>query len=285
MGGWKDEEALGAAIRAGNKTEVMRLLDNGTNVDCKFMHGCTALMVAASMSKPTSMEIMKLLLERGANVEVKAEKGMTALMWAADCGRTDYLKLLLDHGAKIDASDYMKMTACDHARSAGHQDAAKMLLQYGKSGRSSSTSANGGNAETWRAAFQEISKVMEQSELDLDSTATLCSELLGDRVSFDKIMIALKAKGNETFSVNDFVLVMKQLSGGTKEWKAAFREICEVMEEEELDLETTATVCAELLGDRVPFDTIKTTLKKKDKDGNESFSLIEFILTMKQLSM
>jgi ankyrin repeat protein len=71
--------ALIQAIRAGSKSVVIYLSDNGADVNARDEHGATPLMIAAGMGR---MEMVKFLLDKGADVNARDKTGVTALGWA-----------------------------------------------------------------------------------------------------------------------------------------------------------------------------------------------------------
>jgi hypothetical protein len=90
-----DGASLMSAVKDGDVTNVMYLLDNGADVNAKTKSGVTALITAAAKSHT---EIVKLLLDNGADVNAKDKEGRTALMWAGD--HTEIVKLFKQHSAK-----------------------------------------------------------------------------------------------------------------------------------------------------------------------------------------
>mmetsp|Transcript_3663 Transcript_3663/g.6414 ORF Transcript_3663/g.6414 Transcript_3663/m.6414 type:complete len:160 (+) Transcript_3663:404-883(+) len=72
--------------------------------------------------------------------------------------------------------------------------------------------------------------------------------------------------------------------GTVDSWKSSFLQLCAFMNAKELDFETTAGLCLDLLGGSVSLETIKMTLKETDRNRNETFSMIEFILVMRKLT-
>ncbi|KAA8495088.1 putative WD repeat-containing protein [Porphyridium purpureum] len=76
----------------------------------------------------------------------------------------------------------------------------------------------------------------------------------------------------------------ESMSDKLAQWKAAFNQMCAVTEVKELDVETAAHVAAELLCDRVEFERIKAVLRSKDRDRNNSISIVEFVIAMNALT-
>jgi ankyrin repeat protein len=100
-------DQLYTAIRASDRAQVERLLQNGADVNLRDRRGgATPLMYAAALG---SLDTMKLLIEKGADVNARSTGGTTALMWAA----TDLAKvrLLVDRGADVNAVSERGRTA------------------------------------------------------------------------------------------------------------------------------------------------------------------------------
>lgn len=91
--------------REGLKHQVVRLLDEGVDVDDpneKDDDWCTALHWA---SEKGYNEIVKLLLEKAADVNARDIDGSTSLHKASKKGHVEVIKLLLDKAADINAKD------------------------------------------------------------------------------------------------------------------------------------------------------------------------------------
>ncbi len=91
-----DEDSLLLAAEMGDTAEVVRLHENGANLDAKNDKGFTPLMLAATMGKTDTAE---RLIELGADLEAKDNDGQTPLMLATTMGKTDTAKRLLELGA------------------------------------------------------------------------------------------------------------------------------------------------------------------------------------------
>ncbi|MBW2570521.1 MAG: ankyrin repeat domain-containing protein [Deltaproteobacteria bacterium] len=91
--------ALRQAAIKGDINSVKALLDQGVDVNEKFLGSWTALMLA---SDNEHIEVVKMLLDRGATNINATSVGWTALSMAARRGHTDIVNLLIDRGADID---------------------------------------------------------------------------------------------------------------------------------------------------------------------------------------
>lgn len=91
-----------AAVESGEKTEVIKLLDRGADVNARYGNGETPLFWAAVFGKP---RIMELLIERGADVNARDKYGRTPLMLAAWNDQIEAVKILTKNGADVNARD------------------------------------------------------------------------------------------------------------------------------------------------------------------------------------
>jgi|GEM_PF-2794737 FOG: Ankyrin repeat len=86
------ETSLIRAVRDGNGSKIVALLNHGVDVNARDNDGSTALMIAAAVAKP---DIVRTLLDRGADANIKNRRGHTALMSAADSGQAKNAETLL----------------------------------------------------------------------------------------------------------------------------------------------------------------------------------------------
>ncbi|XP_004086272.1 ankyrin repeat, SAM and basic leucine zipper domain-containing protein 1 isoform X1 [Oryzias latipes] len=153
------------AISKGQTDEVIRLLDNGMDVDTKLEFGWSPLMFAvnmanhdlakqlldrgananftkdqwsvlmasctASASEDKITRCVELLLSRNADPNVVDRSQMTSLMLAAREGYSKVINLLVAHGAKLDVQDSSGYTALAVAVKYGREKAVLKLLQLG----------------------------------------------------------------------------------------------------------------------------------------------------------
>ncbi len=125
----KDPE-LAMAAQVGDLNEVIRLLNQGTDVNAKANFGNTALMAAALEDH---VDVVKALLDKGADVNAKNKNGSTALMAASVHYRVDMVKALLNKGADVNAKNEDGGTALGEALEYGNAEVVKLLKAHGAS--------------------------------------------------------------------------------------------------------------------------------------------------------
>ena len=120
------EYPLHSASRAGDKSLVKLLLEQGAKINRENKYHETALYLAAENHKAVSptvhsqksegegegnveeeddISLIKLLVEHGANIDAKDSKGLTPIMIAAVRGHIKVVKYLRDQGANLSESD------------------------------------------------------------------------------------------------------------------------------------------------------------------------------------
>lgn len=78
-------------VKLGNVTKVQELIAANVNLNYQDEYGYTALIWAASYSKP---DMVKLLLEAGADKDITDIDKHNALFWANYYGHPEVIKLL-----------------------------------------------------------------------------------------------------------------------------------------------------------------------------------------------
>ena len=106
----KLQEALGTAVRIGDRSVVQETLAAGANPNQPVETGNTALSTAAFHGQ---LDVMRLLLQKGGKVNATNEDGNTPLHVAAFMGRTEIVQLLLAKGASITQRNGRRETAID----------------------------------------------------------------------------------------------------------------------------------------------------------------------------
>ncbi|XP_071050053.1 protein phosphatase 1 regulatory subunit 12A isoform X13 [Onthophagus taurus] len=89
-----------AACAAGEKDEVLRLLEKGADIDTANVDGLTALHQACI---DDNLDMVEFLVEHGADVNRGDNEGWTPLHATASCGFLSIAKYLIDHGANVAA--------------------------------------------------------------------------------------------------------------------------------------------------------------------------------------
>ena len=89
-------EALYWAVKNGNEQEVIRLLNDGADINQPSIADWTPLAHAADLGH---YDIVKLLIEKGANVNLCDNDGLSPLHWAKERGHMNIVQLLIEHGA------------------------------------------------------------------------------------------------------------------------------------------------------------------------------------------
>jgi ankyrin repeat protein len=106
---------------------MMRLLENGAEVDARDQNGRTPLHGAA-LSRSTA--ISYILLANLADLEPRDEEGSTPLHLAAARGRAAVVRGLLEAGADSDAKDGQGRTPPELAREAERSPVVKVFRGY-----------------------------------------------------------------------------------------------------------------------------------------------------------
>lgn len=89
-----------AACAAGDKEEVLRLIENGADIDTANVDGLTALHQACI---DDNLDMVEFLVEHGADVNRGDNEGWTPLHATASCGFISIAKYLIEHGADVAA--------------------------------------------------------------------------------------------------------------------------------------------------------------------------------------
>lgn len=97
------------AARAGQFDTVLKLLQEGCNVNVRDEFGSTALIYAVAAHKE---EVVKALLDHGADINLADDDGGTAFFYSIFWGcPVSTVKLLIEHGADVNFRDRKGNTA------------------------------------------------------------------------------------------------------------------------------------------------------------------------------
>jgi hypothetical protein len=119
--------AIDAAIRAGDKSVLKRLLDLGASPTPPRGY-LSHVEIAADND---SFECIDVLLQYGASIERRGPSGHTPLQYFARDGNARAVRLLLERGADPNAlveEDGESLTASQVAQRCGHEAIARFLL-------------------------------------------------------------------------------------------------------------------------------------------------------------
>jgi len=94
--------AIHMAAYLGDMDKVRTLLNQGTDVDAKWVHDATPLLFAVVGGQH---DVVKFLIDQGANVNVRIIGGGTLLHAAVGSGDSEMVKLLIDKGADVKAGE------------------------------------------------------------------------------------------------------------------------------------------------------------------------------------
>lgn len=156
------DEELFQAAENGESESIIRLLEQGVDINSRLRDGSTALhravlrnqgevvdLLVKAGADPAALNrngisplflavqngnknIVSSLIDAGADPNTLSENGETILMTAADTGRPEVVELLLASGALVDARDPdFRQTALMVAVREGHTDVVDMLIRFG----------------------------------------------------------------------------------------------------------------------------------------------------------
>ncbi|XP_029032489.1 protein phosphatase 1 regulatory subunit 12C isoform X9 [Osmia bicornis bicornis] len=113
-----------AACAAGDKEEVIRLLQKGADINTGNVDGLTALHQACIND---DLDMVEFLVEKGADINCGDNEGWTPLHATASCGFISIAKYLIEKGCNLAAVNYDGQLALDIAQSDEMED---MLQQH-----------------------------------------------------------------------------------------------------------------------------------------------------------
>lgn len=109
------ENSLRIAARENRFNDLMKLIEQGVDVNSQSSEGETALMYA---SRNCSIPAIQVLIRAGANPDLQESSGKTALIFATEESCLSAVQLLVQiPGIQIQKKDHFKKTALDYADS------------------------------------------------------------------------------------------------------------------------------------------------------------------------
>ncbi|HEY7187941.1 MAG TPA: ankyrin repeat domain-containing protein [Vicinamibacterales bacterium] len=126
------------AVKAGDRTAAISMLDKRVDVNAAEADGTTALHWAVQQG---DLELVQRLIRAGANVKAKNDYGSTPMSEAAVLARAPILDALLKAGADVESPNADGQTALMVVARTSQVDAAKLLIARG---------ANVNAVEKWR---------------------------------------------------------------------------------------------------------------------------------------
>ena len=130
--------ALVEAVKAGDRTAAISMLDKHVDVNAPEADGTTALHWAVQRG---DLELVQRLIRAGANVKAKNDYGSTPMSEAAVLARTPILDALIKAGADVESPNADGQTALMVVARTSQIDAARLLIARG---------ANVNAVEKWR---------------------------------------------------------------------------------------------------------------------------------------
>ncbi|MBN1295288.1 ankyrin repeat domain-containing protein [bacterium] len=119
-----EPDTIFSAAAKGQLATIMRLLDEGTDVNLKDASGMTALSWASMRGRAG---IVRYLLEHNANPNIPDDKGLYPLHKACLFGDESVIQNLLDFNADVNAAGPEGVKAIDIARRMKREKAVELL--------------------------------------------------------------------------------------------------------------------------------------------------------------
>ena len=121
---------LPPSARSGNKAQIRKALEEGSNPNLRGPTGRTPLHWAAQEG---FVGIVRRLIKHGAELDAVNDLGFTALAVAAGEGKSSIVRELLAAGASPNIRNWANAngTALHLACSWGHREVAKILIEKG----------------------------------------------------------------------------------------------------------------------------------------------------------
>ena len=111
----------------GDTENVLKLLEEGANINTTDGNGRTAVLAATYSNK---VETVKVLIQKGADINIRDNNLENVLLHAGAKGLLDIVKLAIDAGADTKITNRFGGTALIPACERGHVEVVKELLTH-----------------------------------------------------------------------------------------------------------------------------------------------------------
>lgn len=142
----KQEDLMKAAER-GETATVLRLLEEGADINGTDAQGRTPVMAATYRNR---VDTVRALIEAGADLNVRDHRQDNPLLYAGAAGLLDIVKLVVQAGADTSLTNRFGGTALIPACERGHLDVAEALLTL------SDVDVNHVNRLGWTALLEAV---------------------------------------------------------------------------------------------------------------------------------
>lgn len=135
------------AAEAGDTKEVLRLLDEGANMNARDGQGRTPIMAATHGNRP---DTVLALVKAGADINLQDNRSDNPFLYAGAEGLLDIVKIMIDAKADPKLTNRFGGTALIPAADRGHVEVVRELLEH------SDIDVNHVNRLGWTALLEAI---------------------------------------------------------------------------------------------------------------------------------
>lgn len=121
----KSHQQLILSAEKGDIESVVKLLDEGVDINVTDSNGRTAVMAATNNNQ---VEMVKNLIEKGADINIRDNNLNNVLLYAGAEGISEVVKLAIEAGADTSLTNRFGGTALIPASERGHVEVVKQLL-------------------------------------------------------------------------------------------------------------------------------------------------------------
>lgn len=143
----KNNDALLTAVEQGDKAAILKLLDEGANINVTDQRGRTPLMITVHGNQ---LDLFNLLIEKGADVNIRDDRSDNPLLYAGAEGMLPFVQAAIAAGADTTITNRFGGTALIPAADRGHVDIVEELLT------TSDVDVNHVNGLGWTALLEAV---------------------------------------------------------------------------------------------------------------------------------